>query len=133
MQDLKSQALLKLKESYDLLNQAGISESIQDLLFKETWYQDFVNNEDQEYVEFYSCAVCNSNHNMILSVKRDQSFQYSLSIEIENRYNSYSILEKLKTLYRFIKCLFITNHHTNDFLLSHNDLTSFKDLLKKLP
>lgn len=133
MQNLKDEAVLKLRESFDLLKQAGISESIQDLLFKEEWYKDFINNKDQEYVEWYSCAVCNSNHNATLSIKRDQSFQYSLSIEIENRYHTYSFTEKVRTLFRFIKCLFITKSNTNDFLLSHNDFTNFKDLLKKLP
>ena len=131
--NLKDQALVKLKEAFNLLDQAGIPETIQDLLYKEEYFSSFINSKEEEYVKFFSCSVCNSNHNMILSVKKDRSFQYSLSIEINHRYHDLSILDKLKYLYRYFRNLFIDKESTNDFLLSYNDLTNFKDILKKIP
>ena len=131
--NLKDLALLKIREAYDLLKQAGISESIQDLLYKEEYYLDFINGNDEEYVEFFSCAVCRSNHNMTLSIKKDKSIQYCLSIDIEHRYYDLSFIDKVKFLYRFICNLFIDKQITNDFLLDANDLTRFKDVLKKIP
>jgi hypothetical protein len=131
--NLRDEALLKLREAYALLDTAGVPETIQDLLYKEEYFSSFINNKDEEYVEFFSCAVCRSNHDMILSIKKDKSFQYALSIEINHRYHDLSILDKLKYMYRYFKNLFIDKESTNDFLLSYNDLTSFKDILKRIP
>ena len=131
--NLKDQALIKLKEAFNLLDQAGIPETIQDLLYKEEYFTSFINGKEEEYVEFFSCALCHSDHSMMLSIKKDKSFQYCLSIEINHKYHDLSIISKLKYLYRYFKNLFIDKQYTNDLLLSYDDLTKFKDILKRIP
>ncbi|RPJ75059.1 MAG: hypothetical protein EHM20_09585 [Alphaproteobacteria bacterium] len=135
MENLRDQAVLKLHDAYELCKSAGISERFIDLAEDVTEWKEFEKaKEDYEYFKVLQCSVCGDDHTVELIIKKDakHNWQHTLEFVLTYSYYGWSFWSRLKEVYRDFKNIMFGDKMVNDIFIKGDDLTKFKDLLKKL-
>jgi len=131
----RDEAIVKLNEAYELCKTAGISERFIDLAEDVTEWKDFEKaKEDDAYFKVLQCSLCGDDHTLELMIKKDENhhWQYTLEFVLTCSYYGWSFWARLKEVYRDFKTIMFGDKMVNDIFIKGDDLTKFKDLLKKL-
>lgn len=136
--DKRDEAVSKLNEAYALMKSAGIAERFLDLAEDVTEWKEFEKAKDDgewEYFKVLECSICNEGHNVTFMIRKDvkHNWQHTLEFIQEYRYRDWSFWSRLVEALRSFGRIFFKKKDMRDILIKGDDLTKFKDLLKKLP
>jgi hypothetical protein len=129
-QNLRDQAIAKLREASELLKQSGTHEDLARLA-----WQEYDAAKGEELFEEIPCSICGTDHHMNLSLVRpkDMSFQYSLEVSIVTYYHDWSFWTRVKHLWYYFKAIFIHKKEEDQFCIPHGDAERrLKDFVAKL-
>jgi hypothetical protein len=135
---LRDEAKVLLEQAAEKLEEAGIKEQLPYLAWQvadrgHSW----ANGDEFDYAESFACSVCgDSSHSGTVVVKRPKQmhFQYALSIEISLFLSGlgYRWWGRLAYAWRRFWQMLRTKEDCLTIEIAHEDITRFKDLLKKL-
>jgi hypothetical protein len=136
--NIRDEAISKLNEAYALMKTAGIAERFVDLAEDVTEWKEFEKSKDEdgwEYFKVLECSVCNEDHTLEIAITKSvkHNWQQTLELLMTYRYHDWSFWEKFKEICRHVSAVMWHKKETSDILIKGDDITKFKDLLKKLP
>jgi len=135
MKSKKERAEQKLNEAYSLLKDAGWPERFIDIAERVTEWNELKENKEESIYEILNCSICSGNHYCDVKISRDKnhSWQYTIELEVCNHYSDYTFIDKIKQLFRIAKDLFKNDISSDSVLLKGDDVTKFKDILRRIP
>lgn len=129
---------LLLEQAAKKLEEAGIREQLPYLAWQVTDHgHSWASGDEFDYAESFACSVCgDANHSGAVLVKKPKGmhFQYALSIEISLFLPGmgYRWRDRLAYAWRRFWQILRTREDCLTVEIAHEDVTRFKDLLKKL-